>query len=230
MPTADTFNALGKGNGFPFCLQKIDVSSAIDYIAWDLTTAMKVYWNLYKFNVDVSTDNLSISEVGIGDDITNDGDNSDREAHEPQFRTCDRVQRFEWDDPNGGIDVKGEVGFGQDDPSEGVSAYVDLSNGGIAALYDGSVNDPDNFVGYGINNATNFIDDGPIGVYAENPANRFTDTKLISYYFSTNQFDGGTWSVSTTTLGGVDFLIASVTYADSGQVADFTGADFYTYT
>jgi hypothetical protein len=227
MPTADSFSALGKGNGFPFCLNKVDVSSAIDYIAWDLPTAMNVYWNLHKFNVNVSTDNLSISEVGIGDDIDDDYDHSDREAHEPHFRTCDRVQRFEWDDPNGGIDVKGEVYLSQTSPSETVNAYIDLH---IAALYDGSVNDPDNFVGYGIDNSTNSIDDSPIGVFATNPSDRFTDTRLISYYFTTAQSDGGTWSVSTDTLGGVDFLKATVTYANSGQVADFSGADFYTYT
>jgi len=74
MPTATSFKALGKGNGFPFCLQTIDVLDRGDgneYDHWvtlggfkktdsgsptqsqidtSLQNAMKLFWNAHKIN------------------------------------------------------------------------------------------------------------------------------------------------------------------------------------
>ena len=67
MPTATSFNALGKGNGFPACIPDLDVTS-LEYVTLggyrdtdapsdptqtqlddSLVAAMKLYWNLYGF-------------------------------------------------------------------------------------------------------------------------------------------------------------------------------------
>jgi len=74
MPTATSFTALGRGNGFPFCLETVDVLDRGDgnpYDHWvtlggfkktsggsptqsqinlSLQNAMKLFWNVYKIN------------------------------------------------------------------------------------------------------------------------------------------------------------------------------------
>ena len=81
MPIAQKFKALGAGNGFPHCLDKVDVSN-YDYwttfsgfnknsggspteqqIADSLTLGMKVFWNLHKMNA-------TIVAVPAGRDLT----------------------------------------------------------------------------------------------------------------------------------------------------------------
>ena len=87
MPTADSFTALGRGNGFPFCVPKVDLTSGIpsstdgsvgpaDFwvtlggvssgtasqaqIDLSLNNAMKLYWNQYS----ITAGNLSASSSG----------------------------------------------------------------------------------------------------------------------------------------------------------------------
>jgi len=75
MPTATPFTALGRGNGFPFCVGKIEISGLPDSIMWttlsgvnadnyagfegaalagkvneSLELAMKLYWSKFKLN------------------------------------------------------------------------------------------------------------------------------------------------------------------------------------
>lgn len=84
MPTADSFTALGRGNGFPFCLTKRDVTALNDQWHWttlsgvnadnytsfsgeslqakidqSLAHAMKLYWTRYKatgFSLSITGD------------------------------------------------------------------------------------------------------------------------------------------------------------------------------
>ena len=87
MPTADSFTALGRGNGFPFCNAKVDLTSGVtsstdgsvgaaDFwvtlggvssgtasqaqIDLSLNNAMKLYWNQYS----ITAGNLSASSSG----------------------------------------------------------------------------------------------------------------------------------------------------------------------
>jgi len=87
MPTADSFTALGRGNGFPFCTAKVDLTSGVtsstdgsvgaaDFwvtlggvssgtasqaqIDLSLNNAMKLYWNQYS----ITAGNLSASSSG----------------------------------------------------------------------------------------------------------------------------------------------------------------------
>ena len=48
-PMAEPFTALGRGNGFPFCLPALDVSGVPEerLVVWTQAEAMKAYWNLY---------------------------------------------------------------------------------------------------------------------------------------------------------------------------------------
>ena len=55
MPTATPFTALGRGNGFPFCLDLQALINAYGDI-WDrtepisLNSLMSLFWNLYEIN------------------------------------------------------------------------------------------------------------------------------------------------------------------------------------
>lgn len=72
MPEAQNFKALGAGNGFPYCLTKSDISSFSHWVTLggykqtdsgspvtqaqidlSLKTAMNLWWNAYRFNIDI---------------------------------------------------------------------------------------------------------------------------------------------------------------------------------
>jgi len=136
MPEAVKFNALGAGNGFPFCLPKVDVSgydywtslsgwSKVDTPVDDAAKvasikesrqmAMALFWNAYEVKglVTSSIDNLTTTRSGFYDP-------------EPKERVC--LSRFS--DTNSGSQAE-------------FSINID-----IKALYNSS-----EFVGYGVNRA-----------------------------------------------------------------------------
>tara|TARA_R100000654_G_scaffold53960_2_gene80114 strand:- start:1414 stop:2013 length:600 start_codon:yes stop_codon:yes gene_type:complete len=57
MPTANTFQAKGKRNGFPYCLEKKDVSDFAFVEPLTLDQAMNIWWNIYSLSGSaISTD------------------------------------------------------------------------------------------------------------------------------------------------------------------------------
>ena len=114
MPVAESFNALGVGNGFPECLglevttfdldrwttlsgvNKDNVGSfnggaLDDKIAESLILAMKLYWNLY--SVDAYSEakfvNTSVNDTAIADGANVSGD-----YEEPKSRICGAASGF----------------------------------------------------------------------------------------------------------------------------------------
>lgn len=86
MPEAAPFTALERGNGFPFCLERVDVE---DFEYWitlggfkktdggspsqaqinlSLANAMKIFWNGYAINGTASTTETSVNSANIEDD------------------------------------------------------------------------------------------------------------------------------------------------------------------
>lgn len=154
MPTADSFTALGAGNGFPFCPPKVDVSSddlwsTIDGynkssagsrtaagIIESKRLAMLYIWNTYQINGSVTVSSDTLSNVNSEDD-TQSGD-----PLTPKSRVC----------------LNGNDGFGEQVEAEDADGYpiaslaldVPLS---ITAMYDGSTSNESNFIGYGIADA-----------------------------------------------------------------------------
>ena len=74
MPTATSFAALGRGNGFSFCPRKVDVSSYTNWITLggvssgsastaeineSLQNAMKLWWNFYSMTGSFSSSTTS---------------------------------------------------------------------------------------------------------------------------------------------------------------------------
>ncbi len=160
MPFADKFTALGRGNGFPTCLQKVDVS---EYDYWvtlggtqkgssasesekqlSLANAMQIFWNLYGVNGTASTEYTFESNGGVPVSlVVNDANvfsssvSSDFPA--PVDRVCaglvpNKSARFQ--------NSEEEVLVGG---FSGIVADPEL----IVRMYNGDTSDEDNFVGYG---------------------------------------------------------------------------------
>ena len=79
MPTATSFTALGRGNGFPFCLDFQALINAYGDI-WDrtqsisLNSLMFLFWNLYEFNSLSFTFDFTTSLGATGsEEYTNKG-------------------------------------------------------------------------------------------------------------------------------------------------------------
>jgi hypothetical protein len=154
MPTADSFTALGMGNGFPFCPAKLDVSSrdlwsTIDGYNKDSTDdrtaagiieskrlAMLYVWNSYQLTGSVTAGSGSLSNVNSEDD-TQSG-----YPLTPKSRVC----------------LNSNDGFGEGIEAEDADGYPIASLGldvplSVTAMYDGSTSDESNFIGYGIADA-----------------------------------------------------------------------------
>jgi hypothetical protein len=155
MPTADSFTALGMGNGFPFCPPKVDVSS---YDLWStidgynkstvgVRTAsgiiesrrlsMLYIWNTYQITGAVTVSSDTLANVN-SEDNTPSGD-----ALNPKSRVC----------------LENNEGFGDYIETEDDDGFPVASLGlnvplGITAMYDGSTSNESNFIGYGIADAT----------------------------------------------------------------------------
>ena len=145
MPTATPFTALGKGNGFPFCLDKLDVSE-YDYwttlggykktdesdevtqaqINLSLKNAMKVFWNFYGYTINAESENpygddsktltLSMEDLSPKERVC---------ASEPWFRSAETEEDY---------------------------ALYTLVYPEPIRMYNGETEDEGNFVGYGVLN------------------------------------------------------------------------------
>jgi len=151
MPISIPFTALGRGNGFPFCLSKVNVSNYARWITLggtqkgnsatnseiqtSLVNAVKIFWNT---NKPVGSPNTS-KGGGLGDIIIRK-EGSTGDPLEPIDRACK---------PGAGGAVYTDFGTSGDDAfrsSFSMAAGISL---GIFRMYDGPTDDEDNFVGYG---------------------------------------------------------------------------------
>lgn len=162
MPTADSFTALGMGNGFPFCPTKLDVTetdsggydvwpmwSTIDGYNKDSTgprtavgiaesrrLAMLYVWNTYQLAGSVAVGSDSLLNVNSEDD-TQSGN-----PLPPRSRVC----------------LDGNDVFGDYVEAEGADGFLIASLAldvplSVTAMYDGSTSNESNFIGYGIADA-----------------------------------------------------------------------------
>jgi len=266
MPTATKFEAEGVDNGFPSCLTKVNVSG-YDYwtslsgwskvstpadetasIAESRRLAMKIYWNVYAMEIEVETsvagtinqsadlDEVTMLYAGIINGDT--GSATENPWAEPRERVCStRICAARNDSNPGGVSF--------------TEAYAQMTSS-VVALYRGSVDDPDLFVGYGLSNllfargvssTTRARATVSIGSYGDESL----DTSTIIYdhaYATLNASDasdvfnvfckvtarapgGGTRIANAADLLG--YASSSTTSNDYEAFAQITGLDFYTY-
>jgi hypothetical protein len=165
MPTATSFNALGRGNGFPFCGSKQDVSSFDKWqtlggykdtdtddvtpsqINQSLVNAVKIYWNLYGLSLFArSLDDNNSVDIEAGSPSSSPTDTQAVVAGLPSTRAC-------------GTDVTANplvynLPYSDSATLGNYSATVDVDIN-IVRMYDGVTTDEDNFVGYGISASSN---------------------------------------------------------------------------
>ena len=95
MPTADSFTALGRGNGFPFCLDTVPAlesafssnsDGAINSIVLDRTDAVSLedlvffFWNLSEFTTCTFVNSFTNSDSSSGTTTVDTGSSDIREA------------------------------------------------------------------------------------------------------------------------------------------------------
>lgn len=145
---AESFKALGAGNGFPSCLSKVDVSGYDHFAALSLREAMSLFWNLFGFQNASFTSSLSKSDTrsgGLNYSFTKNGSGSSVMSPEPKGRTC-------------GARSLNPSSFSEQFTEEELNETDGASCGGSAsfsipilrAMYNGDINNESNFVGYGI--------------------------------------------------------------------------------
>jgi len=197
MPTATSFTALGKGNGFPSCLAKLDVTDAnslgsVIYSPYDqgsinwmtlggvssgsaseseinlsLRNAMKLFYNLHSVEAGTITATSEITDnslqagnqYGTISGFPIDSSSADAtdasgiiQKREPPL-TGEITPLLPIERTCKGSNISVLSYAGEKDPSnfrrpQRSSANID-SNFGIFKMYNGSIDDESNFVGYG---------------------------------------------------------------------------------
>lgn len=240
MPTADSFTALGRGNGFPFCATKVDVSGFDNWITLSgvssgsasrsqinesLVNAIKLWWNLNSITgsfsastTDSEENNLSVSATGHELIIKRYGES---DALTPVRRACVGTSSSTFFNKE-----QLQSRFAEEDENDGASGFVQGNlnvghNPFIVRMYNGSTDDEDNFVGYGVSELAS------VGGYAS-AFNIFGSGGITVASFINGTDDSGVdpdtgiafdLKVFQTTLGGIPFRSKSLANAtgNSGQ-------------
>ena len=243
MPTATPFTALGAGNGFPYCLSKVDVSGS-DY--WttlggtqkgetatesqknlSIVNAMKIVWNFESIDFTLSSN-------------TSDGSKSisslDDSGKEPKERLCDV----------GISDRKTERGSG----NTLVANYDDIPAFTFSRFYDGSTSDENNYVGVGMAPSLDASSSPPLFDISGSASSARIAYRLSGVGVEPNQLlTGGTYVTRETgyvTISGLPFVyevaargsssdsrsVSSTACSASGSsyAANFSGPSFTFYT
>jgi hypothetical protein len=197
MPTATSFSAFGKGNGFPICLPKVDVSGFDKWttfggynsdgegsinLSLDLQRAMPFYWNLYAFDIDASSSSsLGGSLSRSGNLILQDGNSLPpfTQLPSPINRQCSYFNCF-----------ASETGS-----DTGASYNLNVRTIQIRRMYFGSTDNESNFIGLGFNQTSQ------LSASASQPNVSASCSIEFGSYFNTNA--GSSYSFAFTTVGGI---------------------------
>lgn len=252
MPTATPFAALGKGNGFPFCLGRVDVDD-FDYwttlggynkdseeitgtaleesINESLIQAMKIYWNLYAINGTCfiegsdTEDTLSLSASQM------------RILLSPKERACG------YDYESGDSDVVSE-----ENNQAWLNGYFELETEISSGFYHSIVMlySNDNYIGLGLEpyfpepSAPDYDTSEQFLNYCASA--RFTDlndaigNSAAAYECLGSYVENGdeNWEYSYESFSGCHFLKATYDYFQGSdpepkRIATIDSLDFYTY-
>tara|TARA_R110000796_G_C14456386_1_gene424010 strand:+ start:114 stop:953 length:840 start_codon:yes stop_codon:yes gene_type:complete len=183
MPTATSFTALGRGNGFSFCPAKVDVSGYDNWVTLggvssgsatqaqintSLVNAMKLYWNLYSatasFTATWTDGNLSFDKSLANHQYVI--------TPEPRRRLCEGITQPAQSSTGmteAEYDQTGGVGCG---------TFGSFKIFHPVRMYNGSTSNTSNFVGYGIRDLFN---GSALGDHLEGVASVNATVKVSSY-------------------------------------------------
>ena len=163
MPKAISFTALGKGNGFPSCLGKVDVSGYDHWVTLGFTekgntateskknlslvNAMKLYWNLQQAGSS-SNSSISYSSDEFSFSFTKNSSATFAISPTPRERACKPQVATPSSFAAGFTEAELDESGGASCSSSGRwAAFGSLS---LVRMYDGSTGNQSNFVGYGV--------------------------------------------------------------------------------
>ena len=176
MPTATSFAALGRGNGFPLCISKIDVSSATSpdpdnpnynwitlggvssgrasekEINQSFINAMKLYWNLHSFEGSISASGESdvAGETNSHSvEVQNkivEITNAEDDPFQPHQRICTTTAGGDYFEQ----DPEQEPGEPRVIDKSTAFMQATVSTFNISRMYYGDTSDESNFLGYGM--------------------------------------------------------------------------------
>lgn len=242
MPEAEHFTAFGDFNGFPFCLSKVDVSgydhwttlggynkvdagSGLDPtgIAGSLDKAAKLFWNYNGHTVDFPE---SFNEATLIIDIEQEDFESGNVTapFEPKDRSCRTIG---WE-----VDQIEDPEFGD----QFIGVEIDPIR-----MYNGSTDDEDNFVGYGMSRGSSpsghevfFAEDSDVFYFSSYLNEEGSDSEAYEY---SEAIEDDMWFVAAAEGGGVGNDTPTITgltaeFFNSGSpvgTITYQDFDFWTY-
>jgi len=226
MPEATPFNALGAGNGFPSCIEKVDMTQPTSSFTWappitnplTLNQVMSLYWNLYGM--------VGTAAVTGADEITQ-SDLNIPDTDEPQDRVCPG----DYSDSRS-LDSTGGI-YNNTTQRVGVTSY-------IIAMYNGVTTDEGNFLGYALNSGERPFEVAYCDAYGQGGKEVIL---FAGYVPAVTDYDS--WSMLSPTYGvygpsvltltnvtyqGIPFIKAELTANSQAPVtATITDVTLYTY-
>jgi len=246
MPTATSFTALGRGNGFNLCLSKRDVSVYDHFEPLTLSQAMNVIWNVSGATTSFLS---SISKTLVDDGTTvinytfnKNSNGAYTVTPEPVSRTCLKTNG------TGNVDIdpvqyvvemtESELDETDGAGCQGRSKFYDAIFGKLTVvrMYNGSTNNESNFVGYGIpelysSTAESSHNDGALTVSANINISSYMDGQSESGTDGTGTGEVSIYSRQASILNINDINFRSYTQAvaqgpESKLSPDFTVNSF----
>tara|TARA_R110002020_G_scaffold368382_1_gene580234 strand:- start:215 stop:1018 length:804 start_codon:yes stop_codon:yes gene_type:complete len=149
MPTATPFTALGKGNGFTVCLTNVDISEVDHYEPLSLREAMSMYWNLSGASASFTALISENTNPEFGTPINYSFNKSLNSSYEVTPEPIERICSGFTISPTG---VSNQMTAQEliETGGAGCGGTASFSQSGVVRMYDGDIQNPFNFVGYGI--------------------------------------------------------------------------------
>jgi len=215
MPTADSFIALGRGNGFPFCPTSVDVSIYDHWVTLagvtsgsatqaeintSLKNCMKLYWNteLVKTSVDAEASNSSSTAQINTQDFEHKIMKTASVALEPRERVC-------YSNLTGlSLNETTFPGF------PGCQAIIHFKLEPVR-MYNGAITDINNFVGFGF---SDLIDGSCSAGHSDGDLDATVQSDVSSYLNGTTASGSSIDGDEATVFNNVvhDFTINSIPF------------------
>lgn len=233
MPEAEKFTTFGRGNGFPFCTDRVDVDDAFRFltlggysgegtpdIELSRRNAMKLYWNLY--SLEGTAGGVSFNAIAEVEDVIlqveSGGENYDPndEAMTPVSRDCRSNANFST--------VNSESASAP--PTQDSFASVRIGTFDIVRMFEDG-----EFIGFGVDSY--FARSLGISSDAQDIADISSDVSWRSIVEEEPEGDGGggtpidpptevEYNITETEINGVHFLSLAVAKNTSFDSANLT--------